>query len=194
MKDAFGRAPARTRTHLSTGGKKVKKRELKKQVEALEKQFQDASDRAEKYADKLKGKKGKEGKKLRRKHKRAQKEVARYTAFLNPKSSKKRTKRRKARVNDLVKNEKITPASAPMVLAYAATLGRNVEKVRLKGGKKRTLEDHFLRGLEKGDGDPIYQEFALAPVAGVDEFDDDTGIETDDKELAKKLGVQIGDE
>ena len=107
-------------------------------------------------------------KKLEAQLKKADKKASSYAAYMAPKASRKRVKARKKRVRGLVEDRKITPAAQGAVLAYATVLSRDVTKVRMGGEKKRTLEDHFLRGLEKGEDDPIFRSFALSDADAID--------------------------
>ncbi len=124
----------------------------------------------EAYMDDAMGKEKKKRKKMKRemkamakKLKKKSAEAAEYSKFLGTGASRKRVKARQKRVKKLVENKKITPASSRHVLAYATALSRETKKVKINGGKKRTLEDTFLRGLERGDEDPIFREFSLIP-------------------------------
>lgn len=125
-------------------------------------------------------------KKLEAQLKKTQKEASEYAAFLAPKASRKRVKGRKKRVKALVENHKITPGAQESVLAYATALSRDVKKVKIGGGKKRTLEDHFLRGLEQGEDDPIFREFALTPDVLDTEVEDGKSVAAD---LAARAGI-----
>ena len=103
---------------------------------------------------------------MMKKMKGDKKKLGEYAAFMAPGASRKRTKLRKKRVAELVGNKKITPADQDGVLAYATALSRDTQKVSLYSKKKRTLEDHFLRGLEKGADSHIFQEFSVTSESG----------------------------
>ncbi len=107
-------------------------------------------------------KKRRKAAKMKKKMKKYKARADEYAAFMVPATSRKRVAKRKKRVKKLVENKKITPTDQAPVLAYATALSRETKKVKV-GGKKRTLEDHFLVGLEKGDDAPIFREFSLIP-------------------------------
>ena len=88
-------------------------------------------------------------------------ENAQLRKFMGSKTSKKRTQKREKRVDALVEDKKITPADRDRVYQYASSLSLDPRKVSLGDSKKRTMEDHYLRGLEKGDDHPIFSEFNL---------------------------------
>ena len=169
MKDAFSKKSKGKAAHIFTlpkgGGKmKIKKRYAKavRRIKKLEAQL-----------------------------KKADKKSAEYAAFMAPSASRKRVKARKKRVKALVKNQKITPAAQESVMAYATALSREAKKVRVGSGEKRTLEDHFLRGLEKGEDDPIFREFSLIPDALDTEPEGGMSLAAD---LAARAGIEPEEE
>ena len=151
-------------------------------MEDLEQALEKEKDKNRKLKKMMKG--------MKKKGKKDERMLDSYNKFMAPKASRKRTKKRKNRVQALVKNHKITPAAEKPVLAYATTLGLNIKKVSI-GGKKRTLEDHFLRGLEKGDSDPIFREFAADPEVDWDDLlseDEASGLSIGE-EIAAEVGA-----
>ena len=121
------------------------------------------------FTKRSKSVKPKKFKKLKKKLSGLKSENAQLRKFMGGKASKKRNKKRNNRVDALVENKKITPADRDRVYEYASSLSLDSRKISLDGGKKRTMEDHYLRGLAKGNDHPIFSEFAL------DDTDTDTG-------------------
>ena len=150
-------------------------------MEDLERELKQEKKKNSKLEKMVKGmkKRGKKGKKM----------LNDYSKFMAPKASRKRTSKREKRVQGLIKNQKITPAAERSVMAYATTLSRNIKKMSV-GGKKRTLEDHFLRGLEKGDSDPIFREFAADPEVAWDDLlgeDEASGLS-----MGEQIAAEVG--
>ena len=179
----------RSRTYIFLQEAKMPKKGQGKGFEyAMIEDLEEALDKEKKKNRKLE----KMMKGMKRKGRKDKKMLDSYSKFVAPKESKKRVSKRKKRVRALVENQKITPASEKSVLSYATALGRNIEKVSV-GDKKRTLEEHFLRGLEQGDTDPIFREFAMDPDAadghflGEDEKDDLSVGEA----IASQAGVKV---
>ncbi|MDE2700889.1 MAG: hypothetical protein OXI23_18625 [Gemmatimonadota bacterium] len=195
MKDAF-RGSKKSRIYTFRGGYMKTKKKKKKGTMPFDEYMGMEEDMSKEKKRRKKAEK--RMKRALKKSAKSKKEAAEYATFMSPKASRKRQKARKKRVDALIEKRKITPADRGGVVAYATALSRDTKKISLvKGKKKRTLEDHFLRGLEKGEDSPIYQEFSVdnsGRFVGLgDEVTGDTdGFGLDDSEEIKEALELVG--
>lgn len=161
MKDAFSKRRKKGRIYLF---KEAPMKGKKKKSKYMGMDDDMSKKKRRKATKKMKG--------MKKKVKKYKARADEYEAFMAPATSRKRVKARQKRVKNLVKDQKITPADQKGVLSYAAALSRETKKVKVNG-KKRTLEDHFLTGLENGDDAPIFREFSPIPDSADWEDDED---------------------
>ncbi len=137
---------------------------LKERLATLEKE--NAQLRAENKSHK-EGREKAEGEK-KESEARAEKTASDFAAY----REKIEAEKLEARVSDLVRTGKITPAEKPAILEFASRLDNETQNIDFAAPDGRTekvsLREHYLAGLEARNPDPRSMNFSAPPLHSLD--------------------------